>query len=88
MDVPHTTLRGQDEDVPLSLLKDSLNLSIGALFGNYSPGMGRVMKRGVRQGSVDTIPEGPLPHGPQLTTSLERDASGCLDDEGHIRALQ
>ena len=88
MDILNTTLRGQNEDVPLRLLKDSLSLSVGALFGRYSPGMGRLMKRGVRQGSVVTIPEGSSPHRPQLTTSLDRDAAGCLDDKGHIRALQ
>lgn len=88
MDILNTTLRGQNEDVPLSLLKDSLTLSVGALFGRYSPGMGRLMNRGVRQGSVATIPEGSLPHGPQLVTSLERDTAGCLDDKGHIWALQ
>lgn len=88
MDILNPTLRGQNEDVLLSLLKDSLSLSVGALFGRYSPGMGRLMRRGVRQGSVATIPEGSLLHGPQLTARLERDAAGRLDDKGHIWAWQ
>lgn len=43
------------------------------------------MKRGVRQGSLDAIPDSTLPREPQLKTSLERDTAGCPEDKGPIR---
>lgn len=44
-----------------------------------------MMKRGVRQGSLDAIPDSTLPREPQLKTSLERDTAGCPEDKGPIR---